>query len=140
MIAVIDTGAVGALVPIDEDGRARLRALRRRTDHLEVSAAVLAEGLLSGHPGRDHHMRRLLGLLRVTAVDEQLGLAAGSLRFQALHNGARPAPSGVDALVVALADRRAAADEVVIYTTDRHDIEILSIYARHRAVISVSRG
>ncbi len=65
MIAVLDGGAVSALAPVDERARARLRALRSEAEDIVVPAGVLAEGLLTGHPHRDFHVRRLLELTRI---------------------------------------------------------------------------
>lgn len=137
MIAVLDTGGVSALAPDDERSRARLRALRQRTDDLVMPAAVLAEGLLTGHPGRDYHVRRLLDLVDIESVDESLGHVAGELRTGAIRNGVDPPPSGVDALVVAVADRRAARGEVVIVTSDADDVEALALLADHALRLSI---
>lgn len=137
MIAVLDTGAIDALTPLNEKGRARLRALRQRVQDLSLPSSVLAEGLLSGHPGRDYHVRRLLEVVDIADVDEELGYAAGLLRRRAMRAGADPAPSGVDATVVAFADRRAANDEVLIVTSDPEDIEALAIFTNHPQRLSI---
>lgn len=129
LIAVLDTGAISALSPATERGRARLRALRDRVDDLTVPAAVLAEGVQSGHPGRDYHVRRLLETVDVAVVDESLGYAAGGLRSLARRDGADPPPSGVDAIVVAHANERAGHDDVVIVTSDVGDIIALALHA-----------
>ncbi len=137
LIAVLDTGGVSALTPTSERGRARLRALREVVDDLVVPAAVLAEGVLSGHPGRDHHVRRLLGLVAIHPIDADLGLAAGALRTQARRDGADPPPSGVDAIVVAVADAKAATSDVVIVTSDVDDLAHLAAHAHHAARLLV---
>ena len=104
-----------------------------------VPAAVLAEGVLTGHPGHDFHVRRLLELVHVTIVDEELGYAAGSLRHGAISDGgARPAPSGVDAIVAALANACGAGDDVVVVTSDGEDIEMLVSFGDHAARVSVT--
>ncbi len=139
MIAVLDKAGVTALAPHSEEARARLRALRQRADDLVLPAAVLAEGLLTGHPGRDHHVRRLLSLLMVADVTETLGLVAGELRTGAIRGGAHRPPSGVDAIVVAVADSNAAHDDVEIVTSDTDDIAALLVSGRHAARVSIIR-
>ena len=136
-VAVLDTGSFSALSPATERGRARLRALRERVEDLAVPAVVLSEGLLSGHPGRDYHVQRLLTFVAIEPVDEDLGHAAGRLRTMARRGGADPAPSGVDATVVALADARSAIDDVVIITSDPDDLRTLVVHAEHRRRIQV---
>ncbi len=108
MIVVLDTGGVEGLAPIDETRLARLRELRERTDDFVLPAAVLAESVVSGHPGHDFHAQRLLGMLNIIAVDAPLGHAAGALRRAAIAGGQDPPPSGVDTIVAAAADARAA--------------------------------
>ena len=137
VILVLDRGGVSALVPVDERARARLRALRARSTDIVVSSAVLAEGLLTGHPGRDHRVARFLAIVEIADVDEPLGLGAGRLRTRALGDGASPAPSGVDALVVAEADRRAATEEVLIVTSDEDDLSALAGFGHHVDRISI---
>ena len=137
MIVVLDTGGVEALAPIDEHRRARLRVLREQADDLVLSAAVLAEGVLTGHPGHDFHVQRLLEVLDITSVDAFTGHAAGALRRAAIAGGKDPPPSGVDALVVAAANDRAAHTEVVIVTSDRDDFEMLGSLAANADRLSV---
>lgn len=137
LIAVLDTSAITGLAPIDDRRRARLRALRAIADDIIVPTAVLAEGVLTGHPGRDHHVRRLLALVAVTDVDEDLGYAAGRLRQQAIKDGANPPPSGVDSIVAALADRRAGRDDVQIVTSDPADLGLLASYGDNAARIFI---
>lgn len=134
MIAVLDTGGVSALAPVDEKTRARLRALRQQVDDIMLPAVVLAEGLLTGH-GRDHHVRRLLSQLNVLDIDEVLGLSAGRLRTQAIAGGAKPAPSGVDAIVAAVAD--AVRDDVQLVTSDPDDMAALLTYADHPGRVAI---
>lgn len=137
MIAVLDTGGISALASVDEKARARLRALRAQVDDLVAPAAVLAEGLLTGHPGRDHHVLTLLKLIAVRDVDEFLGLAAGRLRTQAIGGRAKPQPSGVDAIVAATAD--GAGDDVQLITSDPGDMTALLAHADHSSRVSVLR-
>lgn len=137
MIVVLDTGGVEALTPLDEERRARLRVLREEASELVLSAAVLAESVLTGHPGHDHHVRHLLDIVDVVDVDTALGHAAGMLRRTALDSEMHPAPSGVDSVVAATADVRAASDDVLIVTTDRGDFEMLGSLALNAARLSV---
>lgn len=118
LIAVLDTGGVEGIAPLDEQRRARLRALREHAADLIVPAAVLAESVLTGNIGHDYHLRRLLELSDVTDVAEELGYAAGALRQEAIRAGFDPPPSGVDAIVVAEADSRAARDDVQIIASE----------------------
>lgn len=90
-----------------------------------VPAVVLAEGLFTGHPGHDFHLARLLAVLDIVDVDRELGLASGRLRQEALRSGVDANPSAVDSVVVAVADARAAHDDVVIVSSDVDDIMLL---------------
>jgi predicted nucleic acid-binding protein len=137
LIVVLDTGGVEGLAPIDEARRARLRLLREQADDLVVPAAVFAESVLTGHPGHDYHVERVLDLLTVTNIDAPLGHAAGLLRRAAMIGGQDPPPSGVDALVAATADGRAASDDVLIVTSDGDDFELMGALATHADRLSV---
>lgn len=139
MIVLLDTGGVEGLAPLDERRRARLRALRAEADDLVVPAAVLAEGVLTGHVGHDYHVRRLLTYVSVSDVDEQTGYAAGDLRQSAIDAGAEPPPSGVDAIVIAEADARAATEEVLVVTSDVDDFELLGSLATNIGRLSLLR-
>lgn len=130
MIAVLDTSAVEFLNGATEDGRARLRALREACDDLVMPAAVLAEGVLAGRGGRDHHVRQLLAVVGIRPVDEVLGYAAGDLRRAAVQGGSRRNPSGVDAIVAAAAN--VAGDDAMIITGDRDDMKALLATAANR--------
>lgn len=140
MIAVLDTGGVEGLAPIDEERRARLRLLRDRVDDIVVPAAALAESVLTGHAGHDYHVWRLLEVVNIADVDASTGHAAGALRRAAMDAGTRPPPSGVDAVVAAAADARAAHDDVVIVTTDDDDFQVLGTLATNAARLSVLRA
>lgn len=137
LIVVLDTGGVEGLAPIDETRRARLRLLRERADDLLMPAAVLAESVLTGHPGHDFHVRRLLELLDITDVEQPTGHAAGALRRAAIASGEKPPPSGVDTLVAAAADARAANDDVLIVTSDGGDFDVLASLATHADRLAV---
>jgi hypothetical protein len=137
LIVVLDTGGVDGLAPIGPRRRARLRALREEADDIVVPAAVLAEGLFTSHVGHDHHVRQLLGFTHIAATNEPVGYRAGTLRQGAIAAGMQPLPSGVDAIVAAEADTRAANDDVQIITTDDDDLELLASLATNAARLSV---
>lgn len=137
VIAVLDTASVSALAPDNEKARVRLRALRQRADDLVIPAAVLAEGLLTGHPGRDYHVRRFLDILAVADVDRALGMAAGALRTKAIGYSPDRPPSGVDATVAALADSCAANEAVEVITSDDHDMARLAAFGVHSDLVSI---
>jgi hypothetical protein len=137
LIVVLDTGGVDGLAPIDARRRARLRALREHADDIVVPAAVLAEGVLTGHIGHDRHVRQLLALVDVAATTEAIGYSAGALRQGAIAAGLQPAPSGVDAVVAAEADARAANEDVQIITSDDEDLELLASLATNAERMSV---
>lgn len=136
-LVVLDTGGVEGLAPIDEVRRARLRLLRQQAHDIVVPAVVLAESVLTGHAGHDHHVRRLLAVVDITDVDEPTGLAAGSLRRAGMEAGMDPPPSGVDTVVAAAGAARAAHDEVVIVTTDRGDFEMLGALTTNAVELAV---
>lgn len=131
MIVVLDTGGVEGLTPLDEERRARLRVLREEAVDFILPAAVLAEGLLTGHVGHDYHVRRLLDAVDIVAVDAAIGYVAGALRQDVIRAGVEPPPSGVDAIVAAEADARAAHKDVRIVTSDVADIELLATVAKN---------
>lgn len=137
LILVLDTGGVEGLAPIDEERRARLRLLRDRADDVVLPAAVLAESVLTGHAGHDYHVGRLLDVVNIADVDAPTGHAAGALRRAALGVGMRPPPSGVDSVVAAAADARAAHDDVLIVTSDDGDFQMLGSLATNAARLSV---
>lgn len=137
LIVILDTGGVEGLAPIDEKRRARLRALREQADDIVLPAAVLAEGLFSGHVGHDRHVRQLLRDVHVAPTTESTGYAAGSMRQAAIRAAVAPPPSGVDAVVVAEADARATSEDVQIVTTDDDDVELLASLATNAGRLSV---
>ena len=137
MIVVLDSSGVEGLTPLDEERRARLRVLREEAADFILPAAVLAEGLLTGHVGHDYHVRRLLNAVDIVAVDAGIGYAAGALRQEVIRAGVEPAPSGVDVIVAAEADARAAEEDVRIVTSDSADFELLSSVATNADRLSV---
>jgi hypothetical protein len=137
LIVVLDTGGVEGIAPIDEERRARLRLLRDRAEDFVLPAAVLAESVLTGHPGHDFHMRRLLEIVKVADVDAATGHAAGALRRAAMSADMKPPPSGVDTIVAAAADALATNEEVFIVTSDDDDFQMLGSLATNAARLSV---
>ena len=137
MIVILDPGGVQGLAPIDEERRERLRLLRDRVDDVVLPAAVLAEGVLTGHPGHDYHVQRLLEMVNIADVDAPIGHAAGALRRAAMDAGMKPPPSGVDTVVAATADGRANSDAVLIVTSDGGDFQMLGSLATNAAQLSV---
>ncbi len=137
LIVVLDTGGIDGLAPVDAKRRARLRALREHAEDIVVPAAVLTEGVLTGHVAHDHPVRQLLALVDVAPTTETIGYRAGSLRQGAIAAGLRPIPSGVDAAVAAEADARAANDDVQIITSDDDDLELLASLATNAERLSV---
>lgn len=135
MIAVLDTGGISALAPVDEKARARLRHVQEHVADLVVPAGVLAEGLLTGHVGRDYHVRELLKEASVWNVDEFVGHLAGRLRVGAIDDGVDPPPSGVDAIVAAVADL--AGDDVQMITSDPDDMRALLAHADHAGRVTL---
>lgn len=134
---MLDIGGVEGLAPLDEERRARLRILCDAATELVVPAAVLAESVLTGHPGHDYHVRRLLDSVDIVDVGIALGYAAGMLRRYAIDAGMDPAPSGVDSIVAATADERATDDDVLVVTNDRGDFEMLGSLAVNVERLSV---
>jgi hypothetical protein len=51
--------------------------------------------------------------------------------------GLKPPPSGVDTIVAAVADERAAHDEVLIVTSDDGDFQMLGSVATNAARLSI---
>jgi len=137
LIVVLDTGGVEGIAPIDEVRRAQLRLLRVQAEDIVLPAAVLAESVLTGHAGHDCQVRRLLDIVSIADVDEATGHAAGSLRRSAMAAGMKPPPSGIDTVVAAAADARAARDEVLIITTDGGDFQMLGSLTTNAAQLSV---
>jgi predicted nucleic acid-binding protein len=99
---------------------------------------MMAEGLFTGRVGHDYAVNRLLREVDAVDVDQRLGLAAGALRQEAMRAGPDdPPPSGVDAIVAALADSRASADSVRILTSDLEDLQLLASLGANADRVSV---
>ena len=102
-----------------------------------LPAAVLAESVLTGNVGHDYHVGRLLDTLNVQDSDEPNGHAAGALRRAAMNEGVDPPPSGIDVIVMAVADEHAARDDVKVVTSDVEDFTILSALAANGGRLSL---
>lgn len=139
MIAVLDTEGVGALAADPRGSRARLRILRRDLEDVVVPAAVLAEGLFTGNPAHDVPVHRFLQMASITDITERLGRHAGALRQATVGRNGGPHPSGVDAIVAAVADQHAAGAHVVIVTSDPDDLGALTQHADHGERLSIHR-
>ncbi len=111
MIAVLDTAGVEAFAMPAAHGRARLRVLMEEIDAVVVPAGVLAEGLLTGNPRHDVPIHRLINMGEVHDVDRDIGLRAGALRHEVSRGRTGRPPSGVDAIVAAVAEEHAAHQE-----------------------------
>ena len=94
-----------------------------------VPSAVLAEAL-TGDYRRDFHENRLLRTCLVEPVDEELARAAAVLRASVAPSRA---PSAVDAIVVAQADRAGGA---TVLTSDPKDLRALARHTRNTVRIS----
>ncbi|MHB1488768.1 MAG: type II toxin-antitoxin system VapC family toxin [Acidimicrobiales bacterium] len=102
--------------------RARLEELRRRGEWPAIVPSVVLTEALTGDHRRDFHENRLLGTCDIRPVDEELARSAARLRSQVT---ARPVPSAVDAIVVALASHVGGA---TVLSSDANDLGAL---ARH---------
>lgn len=108
--------------------------MRRRGEWPPVVPAVVLSEALTGDHRRDFHQNCLLSLCRVEPVSEQLAREAAVLRTAASAGGRR-APSAVDAIVVAQADRLGGS------TVLTNDIPDLTALARHAVnPVSVAPG
>jgi predicted nucleic acid-binding protein len=107
---------------------ALLRAWLDEGADIAVPAAVLAE--CSTGTARDARVRRLLNGVDIIDIDGDHGLAAGALRHRAR------AGSGIDALVVAVADRFGVP--VHILTSDPGDLEALAAHASHDLAVAAT--
>lgn len=128
MTLVLDAGGVSMLA----GSRARLQEIRRRGEWPPIVPSVVLAEALTGDDRRDFHQNRLLRVCIVEPVDEDLARDAALLRTAV---AASRAPSAVDAVVAAQADRVGGA---VVLTTDPGDLQAL---ARHtKNVVRVSAG
>ncbi len=128
MTLVLDAGGLTALA----GDRARLEELRRRDEWPPVAPSVVLVEALTGDHRRDFHENRLLKLCDIEPADEDVARHAARLRAAA--GGAR-APSAVDAIVAATADRAGGA---TVLTSDPGDLGALARHTMHRVRIARS--
>lgn len=102
--------------------RARLAELRRRGEWPPLVPAVVLTEALTGDHRRDYHDSRMLRACDIRPVDEELARRAATLRTAAMGAAA---PSAVDAVVVALADRVGGA---TVLTADVEDLRALAAH------------
>lgn len=121
MTLVLDSGGISMLA----GHRARLHALRARREWPPIVPSVVLAESLTGDHRRDFHENRLLRLCFVEDVDEDLARLAAGLRTAA---GGAPAPSAIDAIVVAQAERSGGA---TVLTSDPHDLRALALHTAH---------
>jgi len=110
--------------------RARLEELRRRGEWPAIVPSVVLAEALTRDNRRDYHENRILRTCNIVSVDEMLGRAAGWLRA---HVDTRHAPSAVDAVVVAVADRAGGA---TVFSSDPRDLRLLARYTDHEVTIA----
>lgn len=120
---VLDAGPLLALERDDRSVRALFEAAHRHGTRLRTTAIVVAQ-VWRDPRGRQARLARFLNAVRVVAVDEELGRAAGSLLGLAGTN------DPIDATVVLVAQ-----DGDRILTSDPLDIERLAKAAQKRVVI-----
>jgi predicted nucleic acid-binding protein len=118
---VLDAGGVSMLA----GHRARLQEVRNRGEWPPIVPAVVLAEALTGDHRRDFHENRLLRLCLVEPVGADVARDAARLRTVATGPNA---PSAVDAIVVAHADRAGGA---VVLTTDPADLRALAAHTRH---------
>ena len=127
----------GALTKIASERDPTARALWRRLTELGwaacIPAVTLAESL-TGKLGADAAVNRLIKQVgRTSACDERLARLAAKLRG-GVSRGGRDLPSGIDAIVAAIALEERPA---IVLTTDAPDIASLLSASAGVAVISV---
>jgi predicted nucleic acid-binding protein len=110
--------------------RALLEELRRRGEWPAVVPCVVLTEALTGDHRRDHHENRLLRACDVRPVDELVARTGAALRSEVTG---RRTPSGVDAIVVAVADDAGGA---TILSSDPGDLRALARHASHEVTVS----
>ncbi|MCU4186876.1 hypothetical protein K6U06_21095 [Acidiferrimicrobium sp. IK] len=115
------------LGPVTEEDRAEARTW---ADQALGLPCVVLTGALTGDHRRDYPENRLLRACDVRPVDELVARAAAVLRSQVTG---RRIPSGVDAIVVAVAD---GAGGATILTGDPGDLSALARHAKHEVTVS----
>ncbi|HZQ84123.1 MAG TPA: hypothetical protein VFA83_04760 [Acidimicrobiales bacterium] len=122
MTLVLDSHGLTALAA----DRARLAELRHRGEWPPIVPTVVLTEALTGDHRRDYGENRVLRTCDVQPVDEMLARAAASLRARVRG---RRAPSAVDAIVVAMADRAGGA---TVLSSDVGDLRVLGRHASNQ--------
>jgi hypothetical protein len=117
---VLDSGGLGRLAERSQRASALLAALRREGLWPPLVPSPVLIECLTGHPGRDANVNRLLRACTVEVrVSEVLARRAAALRFAARRG------SAIDALVVASAE-----PDGVVLTSDVGDLRALAAHSR----------
>jgi hypothetical protein len=112
---VLDSGGLSSLA--GRAGRERIRALRRRGLWPPIVPTVVCVESLTGRQ-RDASVNQLLAVCDIVQeLDVRTALRAAGLRYEAGRG------SAVDAIVVALAERRG---ESIVLTGDERDLRALA--------------
>jgi len=118
-IFVLDSGGLSRLAERSHRASALLAALRREELWPPLVPAPVLIECLTGHPGRDANVNRLIRTCNVEEhVSEVLARRAAALRFAARRG------SAVDALVVASAE-----PDGVVLTSDVGDLRALAAHS-----------
>ena len=124
---IFDSGAVTALAKRPRRMAALAAALRREGSWPAIVPTVVLTECLTGHPGRDALVNRLLKTCLVPdTLPEALARRAAALRMAARRG------SAVDAIVVALAEPSG-----IVLSSDMEDLTALAAYAADVEVKSV---
>lgn len=126
---MLDSEVLSALAEGDHRALAIIKAIHELGLLVWVPAVVLAE-TVTGDPGRDAAVNRVVKRLRVAEVDEQVGRLAGRLRYESGLTAAT-----VDALVVATAavhgaGRVASVDPNVVTLADHAKVPVVRLPGR----------
>lgn len=101
-----------------------------------VPTVVLAETYVAS---KNHHLAQGLKRAEIYDLDRTLATEAARLRHLAGPTKKGRAPSAVDAVVMAAADRLARHAEAQIITSDLSDLEALRAHALHKDHIDIDR-
>lgn len=129
---VLDSGAVTKLAEGDALACTVVEDLTQRGWTTCIPAVTLAE-VVTGHARPDaavDHLVRRLG--QTIDCDPALARSAGALRAHARKTQARP--SGIDAIVAALAEARQPS---VVLTSDPEDLDALLVAAEQAMVMAI---
>lgn len=135
-VTVLDSTGLDWLRRLEAVRVARSAPDRERRRPPVVPTAVLAETYVDP---KDYHL--VQGLKRAEGYDLDRTLATEAARLRHLAGPTKKgrAPSAVDAVVMAVADRLARAAEVQIITADLHDLKALRAHALNKVHIDIDR-